>query len=40
MTVDEAWAAAIGNRQPSESAIAVAAIKSACISIDFIEKHL
>jgi MoxR-like ATPase len=40
MTVDEAWAAAIGNRQPSESAVAVAAIKSACISMDFIEKQL
>ena len=40
MTVDEAWAAAIGNRQPSESAVAVAAIKSACISRDLIEKHL
>ena len=40
MTVDDAWAAAIGNRQPSESAIAVQAIKTACISADFIEKHL
>jgi len=40
MTVEDAWAAAIGNRQPSESAIAVAAIKTACISQEFIEKHL
>lgn len=40
MTVDDAWDAAIGNRQPSESAIAVHAIKTACISADFIEKNL
>ncbi len=40
MTVDDAWAAAIGNRQPSESAVAVHAIKTACINADFIEKNL
>jgi hypothetical protein len=40
MTVDDAWAAAIGNRQPSESAIAVQAIKTACINAEFIEKNL
>jgi MoxR-like ATPase len=40
MTVDDAWDAAIGHRQPSESAIAVHAIKTACISKDFIEKNL
>ena len=40
MTVEDAWAAAIGNRQPSESAIAVAAIKTACINAELIEKNL
>lgn len=40
MTVEDAWAAAIGNRQPSESAAAVQAIKTACISDETIEKYL
>jgi len=40
MTVDDAWAAAIGNRQPSESAVAVEAIKAAFISESLIESHL
>jgi len=40
MTVEDAWAAAIGNRQPSESAAAVQAIKTACISDEAIEKYL
>lgn len=40
MTVEDAWEAAIGNRQPTESAAAVQAIKTACISAETIEKHL
>lgn len=40
MTVDDAWNAAIGNRQPSESAAAVQAIRTACINADLIEKNL
>jgi cobaltochelatase CobS len=40
MTVDDAWAAAIGNRQPSESAVAVHAIRTACINSNFIEENL
>ena len=40
MTVDDAWAAAIGNRQPVESAVAVQAIKTACISEEMINKWL
>jgi MoxR-like ATPase len=40
MTVEDAWAAAIGNRQPTESAVAVEAIKAAFISESFIESHL
>jgi cobaltochelatase CobS len=40
MTVEDAWAAAIGNRQPSESAAAVQAIKTACINDETIEKCL
>ena len=40
MTVDDAWAAAIGNRQPVESAVAVQAIKTACINDEVINKCL
>ena len=40
MTVDDAWAAAIGNRQPTESAVAVEAIKAAFISETLINKEL
>jgi MoxR-like ATPase len=40
MPVDDAWAAAIGNRQPVESAVAVQAIKTACISDEVINKYL
>lgn len=40
MTVDDAWDSAIGNRQPVESAVAVQAIKTACISEEMIDKWL
>ena len=40
MTVDDAWTAAIGNRQPSESAVAVEAIKAVYINSELIEKNL
>ena len=40
MTVEDAWSAAIGNRQPSESAVAVEAIKAAYISNEVIDKQL
>ena len=40
MTVEDAWAAAIGNRQPTESAVAVQAIKTAFINEETILKHL
>lgn len=40
MTVEDAWSAAIGNRQPSESAVAVEAIKTAFISEKYILEHL
>jgi hypothetical protein len=36
-TVDDAWAMAIGNRQPVESATAIQAIKTACISTELID---
>jgi MoxR-like ATPase len=36
-TVDDAWAMAIGNRQPVESATAIQAIKTACISTEVID---
>jgi MoxR-like ATPase len=38
--VNEAWAASIGHRQPSESATAIEGIKSAYISANYIEKLL
>ena len=38
--VDEAWAASIGHRQPSESATAIAAIKAAYIDAEFIQRNL
>jgi MoxR-like ATPase len=38
--VDEAWAASIGHRQPSESATAIASIKAAYIDAAFIQKNL
>jgi len=38
--VDEAWAASIGHRQPSESATAIEAIKATYISADFISHHI
>jgi len=38
--VDEAWAAAIGHRQPSESATAIASIKAAYIDAAFIQRNL
>lgn len=38
--VDEAWAASIGHRQPSESATAIASIKSAYIDAAFIQNNL
>jgi MoxR-like ATPase len=38
--VNEAWAASIGHRQPSESATAIEGIKSAYISATYIEKFL
>ena len=38
--VDEAWAASIGHRQPSESATAIEAIKAAYISADFIRNNI
>jgi cobaltochelatase CobS len=40
MTVEDAWAATIGNRQPVESAVAVEAIKTAFINAETIKKHL
>jgi MoxR-like ATPase len=38
--IDEAWAASIGHRQPSESATAIAGIKAAYINTVTIEKFL
>jgi MoxR-like ATPase len=38
--VDEAWAASIGHRQPSESATAIEAIKATYISADFISNNI
>lgn len=38
--VDEAWAASIGHRQPSESAVAIASIKAAYIDPDFITNNI
>ena len=38
--VDEAWAASIGHRQPSESATAIASIKAAYIDAAFIAKNI
>jgi MoxR-like ATPase len=38
--VDEAWAASIGHRQPSESATAIASIKAAYIDAAFIQQNL
>jgi MoxR-like ATPase len=38
--VDEAWAASIGHRQPSESATAIASIKAAYIDAAFIQRNL
>jgi len=38
--VDEAWAASIGHRQPSESATAIASIKSAYIDPVFISNNI
>jgi MoxR-like ATPase len=38
--VDEAWAASIGHRQPSESATAIEAIKATYISADFISANI
>jgi MoxR-like ATPase len=38
--VDEAWAASIGHRQPSESAVAIASIKAAYIDPVFIANNI
>ena len=38
--VDEAWAASIGHRQPSESATAIEAIKATYINADFVSKNV
>ena len=38
--VDEAWAASIAHRQPSESAVAIASIKAAYIDPDFIANNI
>jgi len=38
--VDEAWAASIGHRQPSESAAAIEAIKATYISADYISANI
>lgn len=38
--VDEAWAASIGHRQPSESATAIASIKAAYIDAAFIQHNI
>ena len=38
--VDEAWAASIGHRQPSESATAIESIKAAYISADYIHANI
>jgi MoxR-like ATPase len=38
--VDEAWAASIGHRQPSESAVAIASIKAAYIDPEFIANNI
>jgi MoxR-like ATPase len=38
--VDEAWAASIGHRQPSESAVAIASIKAAYIDPAFIQRNI
>ena len=38
--VNEAWAASIGNRQPSESATAIEAIKAAFVSESFINNNI
>jgi MoxR-like ATPase len=38
--VDEAWAASIGHRQPSESATAIASIKAAYIDAAFIQRNI
>jgi cobaltochelatase CobS len=38
--VDEAWAASIAHRQPSESAVAIASIKAAYIDPDFITNNI
>lgn len=38
--VNEAWAASIGNRQPSESATAIEAIKAAFVSESFITNNI
>jgi len=38
--VDEAWAASIGHRQPSESATAIASIKAAYIDAAFVQQNI
>ena len=38
--VDEAWAASIGHRQPSESATAIASIKAAYIDAAFVQHNI
>jgi len=38
--VNEAWAASIGHRQPSESATAIEAIKATYINADFVSKNI
>jgi cobaltochelatase CobS len=38
--VDEAWAASIAHRQPSESAVAIASIKAAYIDPAFIQRNI
>ena len=38
--VDEAWAASIGHRQPSESAVAIESIKAAYIDPEFIANNI
>jgi MoxR-like ATPase len=40
LSVDEAWAVSIANRQPSESANALEAIKLACIDEAFIATQI
>lgn len=40
LPIKDAWDTTIANRQPSESATALEAIRTACIDIDFITKNI